>query len=145
MPYTSILFVGVRSSFAPVPWEHLVIPNFYRSGKWHVHVTRIFHNSDAIMNAMAYQITGVSIVYSNVCWGTYQIKHQSSVPRWPVDSHHKGPITRKTFLFDDVIMWREIFTWHVNAVTPTDGLSSLTAKFPTKMLCIHGITSWYFW
>ena len=39
-------------------------------------------------------------------------KHQSSAPlsfvrgihRWPVNSPHKGPVTRKRFPFDDVIM-----------------------------------------
>ena len=39
-------------------------------------------------------------------------KHQSSpslemvrgIHRWPVNSPHKGPVTRKMFLFDDVIM-----------------------------------------
>ena len=42
----------------------------------------------------------------------YQRKHKSSaslafvrgIHRWPVDSHHKGPVTRKMFPFDDVIM-----------------------------------------
>ena len=34
---------------------------------------------DVIMNAMASQITYVSIVYSTVCSGTDQRKHQSSV------------------------------------------------------------------
>ena len=34
--------------------------------------------SDAIMGAMASQTTGVSIVYSTVCSGTDQRKHQSS-------------------------------------------------------------------
>ena len=41
-----------------------------------------------------------------------QRKHQSStslafawgVHRWPLNSLHKGPVTRKTFPFDDVIM-----------------------------------------
>ena len=27
------------------------------------------------------------------------------IHRWPVNSPHKGPVTRKLFLFDDVIMW----------------------------------------
>ena len=36
------------------------------------------HYSDAIMSAMASQITSVSIVYSTVCSGTDQRKHQSS-------------------------------------------------------------------
>ena len=63
------------------------------------------------MNAMACQITGVSIVYSTVCRGADHRKHQSSaslafareIDRWPVDSPHKEPVTRKMFAFDDVI------------------------------------------
>ena len=70
------------------------------------------HYNDAIMSAMTSQITSVSIVYSTVCSGIDQIKHQSSVPlafvrgihRWPVNSPHKGPVTRKVFPFDGVTM-----------------------------------------
>ena len=64
------------------------------------------------MSAMASQITGVSIVCSTVCLCANQRKHQSSasltfargIHRWPVDSPHKGPVTRKMFPFDDVII-----------------------------------------
>ena len=63
-------------------------------------------------NAIASQITGVSIICSNVCSGANQREHQSSaslvfvrgIHRWPVDSPHKGPVTRKMFPFDDVTM-----------------------------------------
>ena len=63
------------------------------------------------MSAMVFQITGVSIVYSTVYSGADK-KNQSSaslafvmgIHRWPVDSPHKGPVTRKMFPFDDVIM-----------------------------------------
>ena len=76
-----------------------------------------FNYSDVIMSAMASQITGVSIVYSTVCSGAVQRKHQSSaslafvrgIHRWPVNSPHKGPVTRIMFPFDDVIM----LTWAV--------------------------------
>ena len=62
--------------------------------------------------AMASQITSLTIVYSNVHSGADQRKHQSSaslafvrgIHRWPVNSPHKGPVTRKMFPFDDVIM-----------------------------------------
>ena len=37
------------------------------------------HYSDVIMGAMA-QMTGASIVYSNICSGADQRKHQSSAP-----------------------------------------------------------------
>ena len=54
--------------------------------------------SDALISAMASQITSVSIVYSTVRSGTDPRKHQSSaslaffrgIHRWPVNSHTKG-------------------------------------------------------
>ena len=69
------------------------------------------HYSDVIMGAMASQIS-LQIIYSNVYAGADQRKIQSSVSlafvrgihRWPVNSLHKGPVTRKMFPFDDVIM-----------------------------------------
>ena len=65
------------------------------------------------MSAMASQITGVSIVHSTLCSGANQRKYQSSaslayvrgIHRSPVNSSHKGPVTRKMLPFDDVIMW----------------------------------------
>ena len=71
------------------------------------------HYCDVIMSAVSSQITDVSIVCSSVCSGADQRKHQSSaslafvmgIYRWPVDSLHKGPVTRKTSPSDDVIMW----------------------------------------
>ena len=64
------------------------------------------------MGAIASQITSLSIVYSTVYSGADQSKHQSSaslafvwgIHRGPVNSPHKGPVTRKMFPFDDVIM-----------------------------------------
>ena len=63
------------------------------------------HYSGVIMGVMASQITSVSIVYSTVCSGTYQRKHQSSaslafvrgIHRWPVNSPHKGQLRGKCF------------------------------------------------
>ena len=64
------------------------------------------------MSAMAYQITGVSIVYSTVSSDADQRKHQSfaslafvrGIHQWLVNSPHKRPVTRKMYSFDDVIM-----------------------------------------
>ena len=59
--------------------------------------------SDVIVSAMASQITGISIVRSTVFFSAAdQRKHQSSASA--VDFPHKGPVTRKMFPFDDVIM-----------------------------------------
>ena len=66
-----------------------------------------FHCSDVIMSAMASQITSVSIVYSTVCSGEDQRKHQGAAPvalEWPVNSPHRGLVTLKMFPFDDVII-----------------------------------------
>ena len=64
------------------------------------------------MGTMASQITSFTIVYSTVYSGAVQRKHQSSaslafvrgIHRGPVNSQHKGPVTRKMFPFDDGIM-----------------------------------------
>ena len=58
------------------------------------------------------QITRDSIVYSIFSSGADKRKYQSyaslafvrGIHRWPVDSPPKGPVTRKMFPFDDVIM-----------------------------------------
>ena len=71
------------------------------------------HYHDVTMGTMASQITSLTIVNSSVYSGADQRKHQSSaslafvrgIHRRPVNSPHKGPVTRKMFLFDDVIMW----------------------------------------
>ena len=65
------------------------------------------------MGTMTSQITSLMIVYSTVYSGADQRKHQISaslvfvreITRWPVNSPHKGPVTRKMFPFDDVIMF----------------------------------------
>ena len=70
------------------------------------------HYSDVIMSAMASQITSLTIVCWNSCSGADQIKYQCSaslafvrgIHRWLVNTPHKGPVTRKQFPFDDVIM-----------------------------------------
>ena len=71
------------------------------------------HYCDVILTAIASQISSLTIVYSTVYSGTDQRKHQScaslafvrGIHRGPVTSPHKGPVTRKMFTFDDVIMW----------------------------------------
>ena len=69
------------------------------------------HYNDVIMGVMASQITSLTIVYSTVYSGADQTKHQRStslafvrgIRRWPVNSPHNWPVTRKRFPFDDVI------------------------------------------
>ena len=74
------------------------------------------HYNEVIMSAMGSQITGLRIVYSTVYSGADQRKHQSSaspdfvrgIHRWPMNSPHKGPVTRKMFPFDEVIMEKTV-------------------------------------
>ena len=76
------------------------------------------HYNDVIMGAIASQITSLTNgYYSTVYSGADQRKHQSpaslafvrGIHRWPVNSPHKWPVTRKMFPFDDVIMYWESF------------------------------------
>ena len=72
------------------------------------------------MGTIASQLTSLTIVYSTVYSGADQGKHESSASlafvwgshRWPVNSPHKGPATRKMFPFDDVIMRILCFLWN---------------------------------
>ena len=73
-----------------------------------------------IMDAMASQISSLTIVYSTVYSGADQRKYQSSaslafvrgIHRWPVNSPHKWPVTRKMLPFDDVIGFPFEFSKH---------------------------------
>ena len=68
------------------------------------------------MREMACQITSLAIVCAAVYLGADQRKYQSCVSlafvrgihRWPVNSPHKWPVARKTFPFDDVIMFQVV-------------------------------------
>ena len=70
----------------------------------------VMHYSDAIMSAMASQITGVSVVYTSLRSGTDQRKHQSSaslaferiIHRRPVYSPQTEPVRRENVS----IWWR---------------------------------------
>ena len=73
----------------------------------------LHHNyNGVIMSAMAPQISSLTIVHSTAYSGADRRKHQISAPlafvrgihRWPVNSPHKWPVTRKMFPLDDVIV-----------------------------------------
>ena len=79
------------------------------------------HYNDVMMGSMASQITSLTIVYSAVYSDADPRKHQNSaslsfvrgIHRGPVNSPHKGPVMRKMFPFDDVIMNKptQIYNW----------------------------------
>ena len=72
------------------------------------------HYSAVILGTMVFQITSLTIVYSTVYSGAVQRQHQSSaslafvqgIHRWPVNSPHKWPVTRKMLPFDGVIIYK---------------------------------------
>ena len=98
------------------PWVHILMRNvflFCISDQFVSHdVLAFLQHSDVTISTMASEISSVSIVYSTVCSGAYQREYQSfaslalvrGTRRWPVNSPHKGPVTRKMFPFDDVII-----------------------------------------
>ena len=100
----------VRANSAHTAWAIFSNPAPHTSSS-QKSMGSLFHYSDIIMNATASQITSLTIIYSTVYSGEDQRKYQSSaslafvwgIHRWPVNSPHKGPVTRKMFPFDDVI------------------------------------------
>ena len=73
-------------------WRYLFRVQTYRYAQLVANYVIPHHYNDVIMSAMVSQITSLTIAF---VWGIH---------RWPVDSPHKGPVTRKMFPFDDVIM-----------------------------------------
>ena len=104
------------------------------------------HYSDVIMSATVSLIIGVSIVYSTFCSGADQRKHQSSallnfmrgVHRWPVNFPHKGPVTRKIFQFNGVIVYlpytHDVIKWkYFPRYWPfVQGILPVTDEFPAQ-------------
>ena len=94
------------------------------------------HYNDVITSAMASQITSLANVYPTFHSGADQRKHQNSaslafvrgIHWWPVNSPHKGPVTRKMFPFDDVIMNR------VRFASVTGALLGYVCKFTRQRL-----------
>ena len=92
-------------------YVHICHGCFTRTGTLD-HTLAPVHYGDVIMGTVASQITGLTIVYSTIWSDAAQRKHQSSallafvrgIHRWPVNSPHKWPVTRKMFPFDDIIM-----------------------------------------
>ena len=69
------------------------------------------------------------------------------IHRWPVNSYHKGPVTRKLFPFDDVIMWsgnrknEEIPSRHVSdRVVCLEDLQSAW-KYQNTHSCLRIVTT----
>ena len=81
----------------------LVLEPEYISGSkpWLLIPWFLTHYDDVIMSMMASQITSFSIVYSTICSGPDERKHQSSaslafirgIHQWPVNSTRIGPVT----------------------------------------------------
>ena len=66
---------------------HVISYNYFNNHFAH------YHYNDAIMGAIASQITSLTIVYSTVYSGADQRKHESSASLAFVRGIHRGPVT----------------------------------------------------
>ena len=101
------------------------------------------HYSGIIMSEMASQITGALIVYPTVCSSADQRRYQSSASlafvrgihrspaRSPVNSPHKGPVTRKCFhLMTSPWETNRQFYWLMFTCSSTHDESMTRKRFP---------------
>ena len=95
---------------------------------------------------MTSQNTSLTNVYSSVYSGADQRKHHSStsrafvrgIHRRPVNSPHKGPVTRKMFPFDDVIMWWGTYAYTSYTGTYTSRSMIIRSEIASvTWLCAH--------
>ena len=109
--YTSVNRVSIGSDNGLSPIRHY-LNQCWVIVNWTFRNKLQWHYNDVIMGSRASQITSLTIVYSAVYSGADQRKHQSSaslafvrgIHRVPVNSPHKGLVTRKMFPFDDIII-----------------------------------------
>ena len=89
------------------------------------------------MSLTSYVYFAVCYSYTTVCSGADQRKYQSfaslafvrGIHRSPVDSPHKGPITRKMLPFDDVIMTAYMYVhWPLVPATTLLPLNNLIIR-----------------
>ena len=108
------------------------------------------HYNDVIMGAMASQITSLAILYLTVyIFRPRSRKHLSSVSlafvwgihRWPVNSPHKWPVTRKMFPFGDVIMAILVFPQHTCTLPP--GTKSSIIGIQNGISSAVALPTWY--
>ena len=105
--------------------------------------TDLLHYNDIIMSAIASQVTSLTTVYSTIYSDTVQRKHQSSASltfvRGTVNSSHKGPVTRKMFPFDDVIMFIHLILSELLTYAHLDKTAKClkTAYFNTCIIIFH--------
>ena len=106
---TSLVFVIVSCSWYQI-WWHLQAEKI--SFHFTLMLAELNHYSDAIMSAIASQITSLTMVYSTVYSGAEEnIKAPGYRPLWrgfTGEFPAQRPVTRKMFLFDDVIMCSDI-------------------------------------
>ena len=109
------------------------------------------------MGKMASQISSLTIVYSTVYSGADRRKHQSfaslafvrGIYQWPVNSPHKGPVTRKMFPFFSLRCFERDVTkpesgfrdWSWNTIGRFGTL--LTNCFQEFLMVIHGVFTIY--
>ena len=102
--FSSVFFVEFNTKCYEKFSLFIIYQNRYVRNQWTQNFD-LYHYCDVIMGAVASQITSLMIVYSSVHSDADQRKHQSSaslafvrgIHRWPVNSPHKWPVTRKCF------------------------------------------------
>ena len=103
------------------------------------------HYTDVIIDAMAFEITSHTIVYSNVYSGADQREHQSSaslaflqgIHRWPVNS----PQQRDSNAENVFIWWRH----HVSSCDPVIDASNLLLPPFVSSCSVCVVCLWYRW
>ena len=101
-----------------------------------------YHYCDVIMGAMVSQTTSLTIVYPIVHSGADQRKYQRSaslafvweIHRWPVNSLHKWPVTRKCFhLMTSCEVWIWDFVDNIRYKTGHDNCGLTSEKRNSKL------------
>ena len=156
--YNQEVNLSFHTSFVPISFIVLVLHGLWL--KWSVlpalpvHLASK-HYDDLIMTTLASQITSLAVVYSIVYSGVD--KKKTSMLRVtglcagnsPVNSPHKGPVTRKMFSFDDVIMiqnpnlvkWLRLVGYHTTLMAKLREICIFPQVGEGDLMCLFCIPS----
>ena len=116
---TCYVWLRIRTTLHALSCDHSTTPGLVHMPLQWLHQPVQIYSCKQSLTALRWrndervsQITSLTIVCSTVYSGSDQRKDHSSaslafvlgIHRWPVNSPHKGPVTRKMFPFDDIIM-----------------------------------------
>ena len=140
-PQKSLLSFNPPHWMIPLPLIDNVIETS-NEARWVLSLQWRLNKHDGVSNnqRLNYLLNRLFRPRTQKTWKLHPLAFVRGIHRWPANSPHKGPVTRKILPFDDVIIsW--LSTWLYWAIWPSCWRNNSHVKLPFEYLqylsCIH--------